>query len=602
MATCSYNGVVFTSLYRSRISSRPVLDEAQRTVVYVEHTLEIDGYITPSINSVDAKWEIIRQDLTAVGGELLYYDKGFGELIVNSTLRLVRDVKWGPIPEIVDFYPLGGDCNAARIRWRCTTRIPECADAKYRDALLAYNYDATYTIDQDGYTTLRVAGYIEVPMARDTVRTRTLPDSVDRYRVLLNSPAPLGFQRKTRTFRISQDKRRLDFNYTEEEIYSPLPDRVTSIQARQSVRNINIGFQHWSMTIDATITMARGTAKHLALAAFLNLVFHRQEKVIALAANSDKTSIIPQELSIDDDIYGKSTRFSYTCKITTPKSITALLEAARVWHQADDWGKWRTSLETASASTMRGYANLELKKEDDAIIDLCLPSDQLIPRDRSKPPKADNPRLPADSEKKAGLKEPVRPQNSWLEYENSLEYSEEPGVVVHQTLPRDPPAGGGGSAPPGAGNPGGTGIPPGKFVVGPPIGGGAAAMPDAAGSASGIRNATSTGAVTPQGSAPPAVIQYRSATMRYVRMRGYAARLGWKPVVPRLVSVGGQAPIEIKRVVSEHKGDGTLFLPMFEVEWIIDYVLPSAPSSLPHLANPVYDHDGGNGAQQTLRP
>lgn len=598
MATFSYNGTAFAGLYRSRISSRPILDEAQRTTVYVEHSLEVDGYV---VLDLDDNWTSLRRELTVCGGELVYKDKGFGDLIVNSTLGLARDVKWGPIPEILEFYPLGGDCNAARIRWRCTVRIPECDDAKYRDALLAYNYDATYTIDQDGYTTLRVAGYIEVPMTRDTVRTRTLPDSVDRYRVLLNSPAPLGFQRKTRTFRISQDKRRLDFSYTEEEIYSPLPDRVTSIQARQSVRNSDIGFKQWVMSLDATITMSRGEQKELALVAFLNLVAHRTDNVLRVASGrGQRATMIPIDFSVEDDIYGRSSRFTFSTRIVNPRDITALLEGTRMWWQADDWGKWRTSLQSSRASDVRGWANLELKKEDDAIVDLCLPTDQLIPRD-SKPPKAGNPKPPDDTGKKLKLEDSVRPENSWVEYRNTLEYNETPGVIRHKLLPKNPPTGsGGGAQPPGAGNPGGTGIPPGKFVVGPPIGGGAA--PNAAGGADEMRTSVGGPAASSQGGAPADVHQVRSSATREVVMVGYGIRLGWRVPVPRLVSVGGQTPVEVERVVKEEKVGGTLSCPLFGTQWIIRYSLPSAPSSLPHLANPVYDHDGGNGAQQTLSP
>ena len=614
MATCSYNGVTFTTLYKSRISSRPVLDEAQRTVVYVEHTLEIDGYITPSINSVDAKWEIIRQDLTAVGGELLYYDKGFGELIVNSTLRLVRDVKWGPIPEIVDFYPLGGDCNAARIRWRCTTRIPECSDAKYQKRILAYNYDATYEIDQDGYTKLRVSGYIEIPMTRNTVRTRTLPDSVDRYREMVERTVPLGFQRKQQTYRISPDKRRLDFSYTDEELAHAFPENVTTIQARHRIDSSGVTYVKKVLTLTATITMAPARAQSESLYVFLLML---ASKTTDLVRKIDKLVILPKEFSIDNELFGRTTSYVWRGEIVSAESLETILNHSGMWMPfATDSARWRTSMKNTGVSSSRGdNPGMKLTSDLAAIVDLCVSGNDpgsgggstagSLPGpgdSKNASPSRPNPSIPSDFSVKAGWDDRRKPQNSWLEYENSLEYSEEPGVVVHQTLPRDPPGSGGGSAPPGAGNPGGTGIPPGKFVVGPPIGGGAAAMPDAAGSASGIRNATSTGATTPQGSAPPAVIQYRSATMRYVRMRGYAARLGWKPVVPRLVSVGGQVPVEIKRVVSEGKSGGTPVHPVFEVDWIIDYVLPVSPSSLPHLANPVYDYGGGVGSQQTRTP
>ena len=118
--TCAYNGVTFTSLYNSRVSSRPILDEAKRTTVYVEHTLTVHGYI--AAQTTDATLTSMRQLLTACGGALDYSNKGFGSLTINA--GIVRDVAWGPIPEILEWIPIG-DSNAAEVTWKVSRSWPE---------------------------------------------------------------------------------------------------------------------------------------------------------------------------------------------------------------------------------------------------------------------------------------------------------------------------------------------------------------------------------------------------------------------------------------------------------------------------------------------
>lgn len=104
MATLTYNGIAFTALYKSSVRSKPVLDEARRTTVYVEHTLNVEGYVHAGGAMTDSTMEGIRKLLTACGGALNYSDKGFGSLVVNGT-SAVRDAQWGPVPEILEFTP-----------------------------------------------------------------------------------------------------------------------------------------------------------------------------------------------------------------------------------------------------------------------------------------------------------------------------------------------------------------------------------------------------------------------------------------------------------------------------------------------------------------
>jgi hypothetical protein len=197
------------------------MDEAQRTTVYVEHSLEVEGYVVPNVvtGTTDTVLSTARKLLTAQGGALDYSDKGFGDLVVNVEAGGVRDVSWGPHPEILEWIPLGGDgVGTCKVVWRVTTRIPECTSAVYAGAPLALNYEQDFSIDEAGYTTVGTSGYIEIPMTRRTQTDRSLPDSADQYRERLQAAVPLGYRRNSQDYRLSKDKRRLDFSWRDEEI------------------------------------------------------------------------------------------------------------------------------------------------------------------------------------------------------------------------------------------------------------------------------------------------------------------------------------------------------------------------------------------------
>src|SRR5581483_12076953 len=93
--TASYGSVTFDPLYKSRVSSKPHFDDAGRTVVYVEHSIEIEAWVTSAAtpgNGTDSTLTTMRQVLNTPGLELHYDNKGFGTLTVNAPGNPVKDV------------------------------------------------------------------------------------------------------------------------------------------------------------------------------------------------------------------------------------------------------------------------------------------------------------------------------------------------------------------------------------------------------------------------------------------------------------------------------------------------------------------------------
>ncbi len=368
-----YNGVSFGTYFKSKASTKPILDEAGRTTVATEHTLEIEGYVygTTADGTDGAGLTLAgtRKALTACGGALIFTGKGYGDLIVNNGSTGVKDVSWGPKPEIVEWQPLGSG-NAAKVVWRVTTRIPECANAKYQFGIMALNYTTTYSLDDSNYTLREIVGYLEVPMTRTTQDNRLPPDDVDNYRKLVAPPLPLGFKRRDKRFKVSPDLRRLDFTITDEEVPVPLPAGATKIDAKHRIKsNWKKGYRVWTVTIEATITLARGLPKTQALGIFLGILSLR---TLGPGGNVGNSKFLMTDFEAEDDIFGRPASFSATFLDMRDQSLSSVMGNSGIWTPlpGTDYGKWSASI-NAYVNPERGYANLQDDPKNNQIIDLC---------------------------------------------------------------------------------------------------------------------------------------------------------------------------------------------------------------------------------------
>lgn len=275
----SYNGCLFSPLFETSMSGECVKDAAGRTVKYMEYTLTADGYVTlpagnPSINNTVSR---LRTLLTAQGGSLVYQGRGF-DLVVGPSSGL-KDVAWGPVPELIEFQPLGGG-KSAKIKWQVVVRISELEGSK-PVALLQFNYETTLTYGEDYFSTLSVRGTMEVPITRMPLqRTRTIDETVDDFRTELNSRIFAGidlslFRVTQREFNVSRDKRTLEFSITcEEKPYMDMPPDCTIARGTYSVRpaKAGMGLAQWLCTLRATYTVRADRQRRVAWHSFLALL------------------------------------------------------------------------------------------------------------------------------------------------------------------------------------------------------------------------------------------------------------------------------------------------------------------------------------------
>lgn len=280
-----YNGIEFSSLYTSTLSGKQIQDDAGRTVKGVEYSLSVEGVVTLNTgeDTTDAAWVRLRRQLSVDAGILYYERKGFGSVLVNAPGG-VKDMAWGPKPKVLEFRPLGGS-RAALIRWEVTYMVPELASIPNPLPVVQFNSEISISYDDEGFTKLSIHGVLEIPMTRLSVGDRTVPTSVDAYREKYMDAVAASFDLTrfritNRHFRISRDRRTMDWEFTAEELpYMGLPLGATSARGTFSVRTEknNPALFPWICSMRCTYTIQIGASRRLAWMHFISLLRYRMQ-------------------------------------------------------------------------------------------------------------------------------------------------------------------------------------------------------------------------------------------------------------------------------------------------------------------------------------
>jgi len=425
VGTLSYNGCVFSPLFETSISGRVIKDNANRTTKFMEYSITVDGYVTLPDNALDIDPVMggLRDRLTAQAGILIYSGRGMN-ITVNSPGGLSKDVAWGPIPEILDFQPMGAG-RSAKIRWMVKTRIPEVASFG-TGSVLQFNDETGVTYDEAGYSTLSIRGTLEIPLTRATQSTRTLTQTVDNFRNRFMDSVGQGidltkFRVVRRDFQISRDKRTMEWDFAAEELpYMGLPANVTLARGSFNFRpnRSGMGLCQWLCTLRGTYTVRKDMPRRLAWLAFLALLRERMAASVyavvpsvsatanqnpstlsLIAQNTPFTalgainlslaparfaaSVLPQQnrpiqaarkawlidVSGDEGIYldSKEMTFSATWRLVT--TLSGILVASGLWRKVpqDGGNIWATSVRGISGAN--SWLINRLDPAGDAIVD-----------------------------------------------------------------------------------------------------------------------------------------------------------------------------------------------------------------------------------------
>jgi hypothetical protein len=628
--TLSYNGIEFTAPYLTRMTVRPVMCPAERVVLWTEHEIEVNAWITsqqPETEDAGDAIQSMRTALMAVGKELHVTGLGYGDdLHVNGAGNSVRDAHLGPVPNVEDLVPLGGNGNAFRVRWSVKFRLG-CIDGDRYEGLASMTFSVAHSIDGNtGLSQEVVEG--ELVIAQTFKENGQLPYSADQWRERLEKrEPPLGFHRTAQRYAVSKDRCKLDFSWTDSEIARPYPEGIIKIRATHSLssRLDKSAFNLQLVTIAATIAAARGAARSLPLLAFLQIVGSRMEKWAKMGY-----FVLTQSISFEEDIFGTSSSFTYVATVMTANAragpgganagnlnFTDVLTHSNMWTPiGTSYASWAGSMRGESAWACRGRAGLG-PEGPDAIITLCdtrsggpggTTATPNPPGGRTNTPAGDTGAQNSDlGRSKAflggGESRVPKPENSWHAFRNAVTLEEEPALTAHRRLPDSPP-----SVPannslqrnigPGLtlGGSSGSAVTPSQPGAPVPPSRSQAAAPLATLSADALRKqpGLAPGFAASQGTLPADRYQISTAPERFVTMTGYAIRVGHRVPVPKLHSVGGVEVVETGRRVQETSGSfagGAVVI--YRTDWQVTYAVGSAPAGdLPVLGDPVSSVDG----------
>lgn len=316
VGTLSYNGCLFSPLFATDVAGVAVKDDAGRTVKMMEYTITADGYVTLPAGAEDISPTMsnLRRMLTAQGGHLIYKGRGM-DLIINPPGGAgLRDVAWGPTPEVLEFQPMGAG-RSAKVKWQIKTRIPEIkagfGDSATGDSatpgsllgggvgastgrgglssipMLQFNYETVVSYGEDGYSTLTIRGILEIPMTRGPSQTtRSLTATADDLRREIQRRVMSGidltrFRITKREFPLSRDKRTLTWDImAEEKPYMDLPVGCNVARGTYSVRpaKAGMGLCMWLCTLRCSYTVRADYPRRAAWISFLALLRLRMKQ------------------------------------------------------------------------------------------------------------------------------------------------------------------------------------------------------------------------------------------------------------------------------------------------------------------------------------
>ena len=111
-----------------RVTHKPILDQAKRTVTHTVHTFVIEDvlYASDQTDGTKVDTTAIRQQLLVPGGGLAVNGVGVGKFTVNNLLGGPKDCMWGPIPTELSWENYGNG-KAGKITWQVQCATPEPA-------------------------------------------------------------------------------------------------------------------------------------------------------------------------------------------------------------------------------------------------------------------------------------------------------------------------------------------------------------------------------------------------------------------------------------------------------------------------------------------
>lgn len=548
--TASYNSISFLMpSFKSRVTAKPIYDDSNRTVKWVEYTVQIRAYVTAAAGSTtDTTIESYRRRLTTAGGAFAFTDKGYGSLVANVD-NATRDVNWGPKPELLNLVSVGAS-NAILADWTCVVCLPECSSATYMNGIAQFNREVSFEIADDGYQTITTNISVEIPMTR-TAGSMVAPDNADYYRERATPRTIEGFKR-TQSWRLSKNSSRLEGTIVDTQLPVPLPDGVAAAEITHTMKS-NFPHVMASGTISGSIRMGANEPRSAALTRFQQILATRLPIPPGDNGNpwvikefnggsfqaQERIMFMPENLSISEQVFDRATNFTYNYRLVGLRRLEALLVSSNLWRPiaGTNHARWNTSMLANDSFKAHGASAVGASNADDVIIDLC---NNRAPQVPHYGPGTD----PAPGEPDAGassVQGQISPEVSWVQYTSGISLVQYNGAAIHKPL-----------------------LPPQRLEL--PI--------FVEGDGSNPRGALSSSDLP--GSDTPAtqqdIVQQAQTPEVWLVLHGWAHRLGYAIDPPQLVSVAGVRVVEIHRWIhNETVAVLGGIVPLIRTDWRIYY-------------------------------
>lgn len=532
LGTVSYNGFTFgPETETTAVSIKPVPDSAGRTVVGVYYSftiktivfrsaaaiaLDVADGITPSD---DDTFEVIRRQLTAYGGEFRYQKKGLGDVQINVAGGR-PDLAWGPKPEEISWKTKGGGV-AAELVLRISFQTIDCSNAIMRFGVKEFCYTIEFEHGRDRTTRRTYSGHLIIPQTRaNGVNDKTLTDSADLYYEKIVPFLPDGWRRENERRKVSEDKCRLDFTFTDIQLLAPLVEGCIDHDWDHEQTNVKpVQMYVKSGRISAWYDVALDWPLSIAQFHFDSLWMEKLNEL-----RNDGNTVVPQHYTARETGRARRMTFNVSYLLIRPVPLLDILGPQGFYQPAPtaDNAKWAASM--AVGNRPRGYTSDVVHPADDVIIDLCRPGNaKLVPIPGGVPGFIGGILEGADEENCP------EPENSWIDWQCWLEFSTDDGIVEHKPLPTQPPK------------------EPGPHSLGEQIaeqlwGNGNDFTPE-------DQNGSSGGSITEQ---TPSLLQRRTSPITHVWLVGYAMRLCYGIPEPILTQYLGVDTIPMNRSEKEY--------------------------------------------------
>ena len=357
------------------------LDSTGRYVTHSTYRVSVDAWITSDANGIGgdgsdtaSRMKVIKGVLSKNGGHFKLTGMGFGDIEVNDPLSSVgKDIDFGPKVQFLNMRNIGNGCIA--IMWVVDVAVNICEATQYgiTGKVREYTYNVAWTIAPNGCTKRTVSGFIEINNNTTNTYGLTVSETADQYRDSVYIPLIEGFLRdEPQEYSLSDDKRRLSFKVTDSEQVSDncFPPGVADMDLDHTAESHLLanggGFMTQTCTFSGHIEMAKpfdiGTGWARALLIMQERLVH--------AVNTNNSAPMILSLSITEKMFKRKITFKLVYRLLD-SSLQKFIDGSGLFRkvQSTTRAEYINSMQLAWSN--RGAAQLEHDATSDKFPSQC---------------------------------------------------------------------------------------------------------------------------------------------------------------------------------------------------------------------------------------